>query len=148
MARGLTKQRFIEYNPEGKESLKEWRDLFVACEDPTEYEFAQKVFPEDGWAGWERFKQDWPYFKNKILATWHDELDVAMRSKAVRGLTKREDTNALKWLAEGKYKPESYKKKGGKGKLQEEQIKKKVAEEVDEDVARVLDSNVVKFDRN
>lgn len=144
----LTKQQFKQYNPKGKEDLDKWRQIFVETGDPTEYEAALQLV--GSWAAWQKFKKDWPFFKNQILPEWLTELEIRLRSKAIRKMVASADddlnTAAMRWIAEGKYKPDD--KRTAAVKRQEQAIKKGVATEIDEDVRRVSEANVVKLERN
>lgn len=77
------------------------RKRFVECDDPTEYEFANKWL--GGWAHWkelckcEALKDD--------IADWREERDVRLRSMGVKklvSLASGEDSSfqAAKWLAD------------------------------------------------
>lgn len=147
--RSETKQLFKQFNPKGTEDLDEWRKIFVDSGDPTEYAGAEAL--GFTWKEWTKFKKDWPHFRNVIVKDWLAELEIKIRSGAIKkmvdSMDQKLDTGAMKWLAEGKYKP-AEDKKGAAARKQEERIKRGVADEIDDDIARVAQSNVVKLERS
>lgn len=73
--------------------------LYLAMEDPTEYEFANKYFL--GWNHWNRI------YANKLLKPhideWRYELELKLRARAVKQFqaqARRGGVQAIKWLAE------------------------------------------------
>lgn len=145
--RHVTKQLFIQFNPDGTEDLDVWRETFVNTGDPTEYAGAVELV--GSWKNWLKFKKDWPVFANQILPEWLAELEIKLRSGAIRkmvgSMNDKLDTSAMRWLAEGKYKPAEA-KKGTINKKQERLVKQGVMDEV-EDIERVLQANVVRLGR-
>jgi hypothetical protein len=74
------------------------RLLYLAEEDPTEYSFASKYLLN--WRHWTTLNENKvlrPYFDN-----WREELEVAMRSAAVKGIIEQSTDNfqAAKWIAD------------------------------------------------
>lgn len=127
---GPTKMLFKEFNESGTLSLKEWHDTFIELADPTEYKPALALTGE--WREWMRFKTEWPGFL-KILAKWHEELEIKIRSDAIGNIihNAKKDGASARFLAQGNWKPKSDPKK-------EQKIKKQVANKVDPEVERVL----------
>ena len=136
-----TRRLFKQYDDAGKEDLSVWRDAFVEICDPTEYEGALALV--GSWDEWLRFKREWPEFRDVILPRWLDEVEVRIRSGAVKNLCAQakdpKGAAAAKWLAEGKYIP---KQAGRPSKSQiekEARVQARVANETDDDVARVME---------
>lgn len=129
---GPTKSVFKDFNEEGTESLQEWHDVFIEIGDPTEYKAAIALVGE--WREWERFKREWPGF-NKILKQWHSELEVKIRSNALTTIINnaKKDGASARFLAKGTWKSEQSKKK-------EQEIKQKVEDKLEPEVARVLEA--------
>lgn len=78
---------------------KSLRKLFLACDDPTEYQFATQHL--GGWTHWKQM-QDSPVLQ-PYIADWREERDVMLRSKGILGMMEQaEEGNmqASKWLAE------------------------------------------------
>lgn len=136
-----TRKIFKQFTDTGTEDLNEWRKVFVDICDPTEYEGAIALVGT--WGEWLRFKREWPAFNNTILPEWLDEVEVKIRSLAVKNLCGQakdpKGAAAAKWLAEGRYIP---KQAGRPSKTQiekEARIQARVSSETDDDVARVLE---------
>ena len=141
-----TKKLFRQFNPHGKEDLNDWRTVFVECGDVTEYEPAIALC--GSWKEWERFKVEWPEFRNKILPEWHEELEVKLRSSAIRSLCNRAvadkpDINAAKWIAEGKYKTRKAGRPSNEEIARETRIQAGIKDEIADDIERV--GKVVNF---
>lgn len=73
------------------------KKLYLAHEDPTEYDFATKYLV--GWRHWMRICD------NKAIAPhvseWREELELKLRSQAVRDIMDMADSyQASKWLAD------------------------------------------------
>ena len=100
-----TRLLFKQYNKEGKEDIHEWRKRFVDTLDPTEYAGAVELV--GSWTNWEKFKRNWPSFEKLYLQDWLEEIEIRLRSNAIRSLSQdalKGNTAASKFLAEGKYK--------------------------------------------
>jgi len=128
-----------DYEFEGKlyPSIKK---LYMAEEDPTEYEFATKHFL--GWKHWKRLNDNKtlsPYFEE-----WREELEVKVRSQAIRDImgmcaeSAQGSFAAAKWLADRGWD------KRGAGRPSKEDIAKKnsmdsrIKGEFDADVLRMV----------
>lgn len=152
MGRPLTQSLFIEcgynlqyavftFNDEDKvyqgkvyPSLKK---LYLACEDPTEYQFAKKHLL--GWNHWKRLNE------NKMLRTefdeWREELEIAMRSDAVQAIRDMtaDGTNfqAAKWLADRGWDKRGAGRPSKAEKERESRIQDAISGEMDADVIRM-----------
>lgn len=129
----------LDYTYKGKvyPSLKR---LFLAMDDPTEYEFATKYLLS--WNHWKRItenKQLAPY-----VAEWRDELELKLRSRAIRdiqALCESENGNyqAAKFLAD---KGWDKRQAGRPSKAEREKqaaIAEHIKDEFESDVARMDD---------
>lgn len=119
-------------------SITEWRKIFVDTGDITEYDAAIKFF--GSWEDWETFKRNWPYFRTTILKKWKEELEIKLRSDAVREMVRQSKAShaAARWIAEGGYKPKAGKGRPAKAEVEaEENIRAAVVDNTDDDVARV-----------
>ena len=115
------------------------KKLYMDCEDPTEYLFAQAAF--GSWDHWQILKNA-PFFQPYAEA-WAEELELKLRSEAL--LTVKQDalTNptSAKWLAEkGWDKPERAKRgRPSKQELEQEKERRvKVSKALEEDAARLF----------
>lgn len=92
-----TKDEDYEYNGKVYPSLKR---LYLEMEDPGEYEFACKYLL--GWNHWLRLCANKEV--NKHIEEWRVELELKLRSKAIKSIINKSQTelgiNAAKWLAE------------------------------------------------
>lgn len=113
MGKYLTQSLFLElgYKDEAIYTLKEEdheyngivlpsiKRLYVELEDPTEYEFATTYFA--GWKHWQRICDN--KVLSRYIAEWREELEVKLRSQAVRKMKNSADSGnyqAAKWLAD------------------------------------------------
>lgn len=104
---------FKEWNDKAELVINDWRVIFVAQEDLTEFEGAKIL--GFTWAQWKHFKLNWPHFTRTILPEWLEEIEILLRSRGLKSLVKHAITpqgaQAAKWLAEGKWKEEATTKK-------------------------------------
>lgn len=120
-------------------SLKDWHDIYVGCNDPTEYQQAMLLL--GSWSHWLRLRE------NQTLAAifdeWQMEVEVRMRSEAVVSMvshSKRDGgTAASRWLAEAGFNPKDMRNK--KNKDREKLIQDRMASRVEEDYARLTEGN-------
>lgn len=112
----LTKALFFEFTPahrphavftlkeedhefNGKEYIS-LKTCFLSCDDPTEYEFANKFL--GGWAHWKELQTVNDLMPH--IEEWREERDVRLRSKGVNKLIKLAEEEggyqAAKWLAD------------------------------------------------
>jgi len=119
-------------------SLKE---LYLECEDPTEYKFAIKVF--DSWIAWEKIREHGGV-KERFLNRWRKELDVRLVSKGIRTIVGeinkgKGSFNSAKYLIEQGWIKQKPMKKGRPSKkvIATEATKMlKVKDELDEELER------------
>ena len=85
--------------------------LYMGCEDLTEYQFANKHL--DGWEHWKILCEcDWfkPY-----LVRWREELELLIKGRALRHIQEeaaagtRSSAGLNKWLVEGGWKDKNHK---------------------------------------
>ena len=135
------KARFIQYNPEGKEDLDDWRKRFVATQDPTEYLGAIELL--GNWADWMKFKSNWPHFNKVILQQWHLEMEMSIRSKAMSTLVKlatlEGNTTAAKFIVEGKHSLRKY-VIDPEAEVKQDKINSVIAEDFESDIARIREA--------
>tara|TARA_Y100000361_G_C11138782_1_gene333759 strand:- start:173 stop:637 length:465 start_codon:yes stop_codon:yes gene_type:complete len=147
VTRRPTKGKFKQFNPEGEEDLDLWRDRFVAIGDPTEYEAALQL--AGSWSEWQRMKKEWPEFRDKILIDWLAEVEVKLRSDAIREVCahsrQQGGAAAAKWVAEGKYKPRRAGKPSKAEVQKQAKIQARIDDEVQDDIARVLNTEGLKL---
>lgn len=147
VTRRPTKGKFKQFSDEGTEDLDHWRSVFVNMADPTEYEPALHL--AGSWAEWQRMKKEWPEFRDKILIEWLAEVEVKLRSEAIRQVCihSRADNGAAaaKWVAEGKYKPRKAGKPSKAEVEKQAKIEARIHDEVQDDIARVLDTDGLKL---
>lgn len=109
--------------------------IYLSYEDITEYQFALDVF--GSWKHWNRIKS------NALLAPyiqeWADELEVKIRSNAIRAMVKTaasegsKGISAAKWLADRKWQSKDSKKEATHNK----KIEKKIKLEIKDDAERL-----------
>lgn len=61
-------------------SLLAIKPLFVACDDPTEYEFANKYL--GGWAHWKEIQAS--EVMKPYIAVWREEQEIRLRANALK----------------------------------------------------------------
>jgi hypothetical protein len=100
-------------------TLQEWKDVFLDCRDPSEYQPAQLLLGD-----WEH----WLEVRNHALIKphvdkWQAELEVKLRSEAIQQIKSHAKqpggTAAAKWLADKGYAEEGVKKAVGRPKKEE-----------------------------
>jgi len=102
------------------------RKKFVDCEDPTEYEFANKWL--GGWQHWLELQKCEEIAEH--IDSWREERDVKMRSKGVRKLVELASAEeasfqAAKWLAD-----KGWEEKQKKGRPSKQDIAKETKKQV------------------
>lgn len=125
----------------GTYDLDHFHEVFVGSDDPTEYAAALELV--GSWEEWKFLKASWPGF-NKFLQAWKDELEIKLRSEAIRNMCAQakseKGTAAAKWIAEGRYNP-SVVGRPTKSKIEREiKIQAGIVEEVEDDIERVMES--------
>lgn len=150
IGRYLTHAMFFETKTEGYEptfTLKEkdheyegvhylsMRQLYLEIADPTEYEFAQTVL--GSWDHWQKLCNS--NLIRQHIDQWRDELEIKLRSKAVKSLVDTavfggvKGTTAAKWLAAG-----SWNSGRGRPTKAEKQRQTKIATQVEEETSEHL----------
>lgn len=103
-------------------TLQEWKDVFLDCRDPSEYQPAQMLLGD-----WEH----WLEVRNHVLIKphvdkWQAELEVKLRSEAITQMKSHAKqpggTAAAKWLADKGYAEEGVKKAVGRPKKEEVEL--------------------------
>jgi hypothetical protein len=153
MGRALTQSLFLEcgyntqhaiftLNDEDKEykgktyiSLKR---LFLEAEDPIEYEFAKQHLL--GWQHWQRLNRN--KMLGPIFEEWREELELSIRSAAVKGLidesvTGEKPFQAQKWLADKGWSKNGVGRPSKENKAHKEAMEDRIRSEFDEDFARM-----------
>jgi hypothetical protein len=120
---------------------KDWKPIYLEAEDPTEYEAAMRLIGDyDHWLLIRNHTKIAP-----IIDKWALELEVKMRSDAVRKMIRHSASNqgtaAAKWIAEGGFAMRD--KRTKRGKEDEDSVKVGVSERLHEDMER-LGISVVK----
>lgn len=127
-----TKDEDYEYKGKVYPSLKK---LYLEMEDIVEYEFATTHLL--GWAHWQRMCANRQLIK--YINEWREELELKLRSRAVKAMRDKVNTeqgiNAAKWLAEKGWD----KKAVGRPSKQEEEREKRIQERLDIDWAGDLE---------
>lgn len=126
-----------DYTYKGKlyYSLKQ---LYLAHEDPTEYDFAVTYFVS--WQHWCRLKRNQilrPYFDK-----WAEELELKLRSQAIRDIidltAEDKSFQAAKWLSDRGWEKRGAGRPSKADKREEEAMQDRIADEFKGDVVRML----------
>ena len=152
--RPLTQSLFLEIGYEEDKAVFTFKDddheykgntyislkkRFLQMEDLIEYDFAKTWLL--GWSHWQRLN------KNKLLAKhfaeWREELDLSIRSQAVRDIISMsadegKGFQAAKYLAEKGWEKRGVGRPNKNEKLKEERLQAKLDEEFSGDVVRLL----------
>jgi len=103
--------------------------LYMAMDDPTEYEFAMKYF--DGWEHWQMItKASW--FKPYVVR-WREELRLREAAKRIRAIREEADEGsrnslqALKYLLERGWEPKETKKTRKEVDEEAEEVKETIS---------------------
>lgn len=76
---------------ERNEGLTDLRELYLSCEDPTEYEFALKAFGSwKAWKGMRNNKRVLPF-----LEEWREEAEIKLKSEMVSNMISLADEGAF-----------------------------------------------------
>ena len=120
------------YSLKGKKGWPDLHDIYMDTDDPTEYAFAMECF--ESWAHFQHLTT-LKWFQ-AYLFPWREELEVKMRSRAVRALMAvattegNKGTTAAKWVAD-----KGWDKKRGRPSKEELVREQKVAMRIKGDVA-------------
>ena len=124
--------------------LEYWHKVFIEMADVTCY--APAIELAGTWEEWNRIVNDWPEFKDKILQSWLEEVEVKLRSMAISNLAAEVVANgkgavaAAKWIAEGRYSPRQAGRPTKAHIEKQARIQAKTSDEVEDDVARVMEA--------
>jgi hypothetical protein len=153
MGRPLTQSLFLEIGYDTEKAVFTLKDedffyeghtypslkkLFLATEDPTEYQFAKAYLL--GWQHWLRLN------KNKLLSKhfeeWREELEVALRSSAALSIIDMSSDDkgfqAAKWVADKGWAKRGAGRPSKEEKLREERVQERIEDEFSGDVVRML----------
>lgn len=154
MGRPLTQGLFLEISYDTKYAMFTFNDedkiyndttyfslkkLFLSCDDPTEYEFANRYLLN--WPHWQRMNE------NKVLREhfdeWREEFEIKLRSEAIRSIVDMtaEGTNfqAAKWLADRGWDKRGAGRPSKSEKDREGRIKDRIGQELHADILRMED---------
>jgi hypothetical protein len=112
------------------------KKAFIDARDPTEYEFAKTYFL--GWKHWQRLLGNQRIARE--VEAWRDELEVALRAdayKGIAGLAVAGDFKSLKWVAERGW---DIKKAGRPSKAEmdrQKRIQQNLDDEYSDDIKRL-----------
>ena len=119
------KDQDFEYEGKLYPSLKR---LYLEMSDPIEYEFANTYL--SGWEQWQRICNNKALSKH--IDAWRRELEIKIRSEAVKEIIKTSKTEkgfqAAKWIAE-----KGYDKKAGRPSKDEIETEKRIQAAVQDD---------------
>jgi hypothetical protein len=123
-----------QWNGKNYPSLKR---LYLEMADPTEYAFATEYLL--GWRHWQRICE------NKVLGRyveeWRDELEVKLRSKAIRDAidaAKTGNFQAAKWVADRGWDTKGRGRPSKAEVERETKIQARINEDYNQDVVRLL----------
>lgn len=109
------------------------RRLYLEIGDPTEYDFAVTVF--GSWKHWQKLCNNRMF--SDMLAEWREELEVKMRSDAIRSIVDSATSPGQGKVAAARYIAEKGWDKRKAGRPTNEQIKReaKIQGKIDSEVA-------------
>lgn len=113
------------------------RRLFLSCQDPTEYEFANKYLL--GWRHWQRIQENKAI--RKFIDEWRDEFEVKLRAQGIGLAISAAKTGAFqasKWLASGEWKQRGAGRPSKAEVEREKKIQASLVNEFDADVVRLF----------
>jgi len=126
---------------EDYKDYKSARLIYLAQRDPTEYKAAIALF--GSWAHWNHMLESCKWFVEH-LEEWRSELEVLLRSEAIKGIVddsesdSKSNVTSCKWLADkGWEKSDTRGRPSKKAVEKEAKIQGRIAEELDEDIARM-----------
>jgi hypothetical protein len=130
-------QKDNDYEYKGKlyPSLKK---LYLEHEDPTEYDFATTYLL--GWQHWQRIVRNKVF--SKMVEEWREELELKLRSQAVREILEQSQTDkgfqAAKWIADKGWDKRSAGRPSNADIERETKIQANINEEYNADVVRLI----------
>lgn len=152
----MTSQLFFETRVKSRVSdgvqpiftLKEWdheyegvkyyslRRIYIEFEDPGEYDFAMAVF--GSWEHWKKLSNS--ALLKEHVAAWREELEIKIRSKALKAAIQTATTAgskgqaSAKWLASGEWK-----RKPGRPSKQDIAKQARIEAGIEDDVAEDME---------
>lgn len=126
-----------EYNGKLFPSLKK---LYLAKEDPTEYEFAVEYLL--GWRHWKRLCEN--KLIRKYIDEWREELELKLRSRGVKESIKAAEAGgfqAAKWLADRGWEQRGAGRPSKAEVEREKKFQSRVTDEYGADVVRLFGNN-------
>lgn len=152
MGRPLTQSLFLEigYSQFAVYTLKEYdypykgkhypslKKLYLSEEDPTEYVFAEKHLL--GWQHWKKLQGNAQIMRH--IQEWREELELKIRSQAIRDMmnlcaSESGNFSAAKFLADRGWDKKAVGRPSKSDKEREDRIAQRVADEFQEDIARL-----------
>ena len=125
---------------DNKTGLPSFKRAFIQSEDPTGYTTAMELL--GSWQHWVKL------FENKTfraeLTVWQEELDVRLRSKAIKAIATTaltegsKGTAAARYIADGTYKGRARGRPSKADVARETRIQSKLSAELAEDQLRVV----------
>jgi len=98
--RALYTLKEFDHKLENGRLLPSLKQLYLECQDPTEYTFAKQYF--FSWQHWKRCLGNSSIRKH--VDEWREELEIYMMSQGIKGVideaTIKDNYQAAKWLAE------------------------------------------------
>ena len=121
-----------DYNGKIYPSLKK---LYLAEEDPTEYQFAKKYMLS--WKHWKRLNEN--VVLREYFDEWRDELEIALRSSAIRSIMDEsmENFQAAKWLADKGWGKKEVGRPSKDNRERDKSIRERISKEIEADVERM-----------
>jgi hypothetical protein len=111
--------------------------LYLAYEDPTEYDFATKYL--GGWQHWKKLQGNKEIMKHII--EWREELELKLRSQGTRdmiNLSADGNVQASKFLIEKGWDKRPAGRPSKKEQLKEQRVKEAITAEFDGDISRLM----------
>jgi hypothetical protein len=100
--------------------------------DPTEYSFAMGLF--GSWRHWQKFQK----CLGNYLQDWRDELEIKVKSTALKSISEKSDFNSLKYLADKGWDKPSAGKPSKKQVEREAKIMAGMENELKDDLKRIM----------
>ena len=113
----------------------DWYPIFMAVQDPTEYETAMCLI-----GNWDHYQAIRNHAKIKpIMDKWAKEMEVKMRSDSIRAMVRHSSAPngaaAAKWIAEGTFMKRLMNTKADR--IAEEEVREELADKVAADMDRL-----------
>lgn len=133
---GLFKETATSATLAAPYTLEEWKQVYLDCNDPTEYTPAMVLVGD--WGHWLAIRSHKKI--GAIFDGWKSEVEVKVRAEAVLEMVTQSKqpngTTAAKWLAEGSWDPKNLRGKTSKEK--EKAVKDAMTLRLEEDSAIIL----------